>query len=140
MSQPVVFGAAYSVYVRTVRLTLAEKDVPYRLVEVDVFAEGGPPREHFARHPFGRIPAFAVPVHGSRSAAREGGVVADQQAPAWFVLLDLREMSNSCSTHCPAANREELRASGGRPEPASRRESRRLQFRLHPHSTAGMQE
>ena len=58
MSQPVVFGAAYSVYVRTVRLTLAEKDVPYRLVEVDVFAEGGPPREHFERHPFGRIPAF----------------------------------------------------------------------------------
>ena len=58
MSQPVVFGAAYSVYVRTVRLTLAEKEVPYRIVEVDVFAEGGPPREHFARHPFGRIPAF----------------------------------------------------------------------------------
>lgn len=53
-----VFGAAYSVYVRIVRLTLEEKGVPYRLEEVDIFAEGGPPAEHRARHPFGRIPAF----------------------------------------------------------------------------------
>ena len=58
MNQPIVFGAAYSVYVRTVRLTLVEKSVPYHLVEIDVFGEGGPPPEHFTRHPFGRIPAF----------------------------------------------------------------------------------
>ena len=58
MSQPIVFGAAYSVYVRTVRLTLAEKNVPYHLVEIDVFGEGGPPPDYFMRHPFGRIPAF----------------------------------------------------------------------------------
>ena len=58
MNQPIVFGAAYSVYVRTVRLTLAEKNVPYHLVEIDVFGEGGPPRDYFMRHPFGRIPAF----------------------------------------------------------------------------------
>ncbi len=58
MSQPIVFGAAYSVYVRTVRLTLEEKNVPYHLVEIDVFGEGGPPPDYFMRHPFGRIPAF----------------------------------------------------------------------------------
>jgi glutathione S-transferase len=58
MSQPVLFGAAYSVYVRIVRLALAEKGVAYRLVEVDVFGPGGVPEEHRARHPFGRIPAF----------------------------------------------------------------------------------
>ena len=58
MSDPVVFGAAYSVYVRIVRLALAEKGVPYRLVEIDVFAPGGPPRGYRDRHPFGRIPAF----------------------------------------------------------------------------------
>jgi len=58
LPDPVVFGAAYSVYVRAVRLTLAEKGVPYRLVEVDIFAPGGPPAMHLARHPFGRIPAF----------------------------------------------------------------------------------
>jgi glutathione S-transferase len=57
--RPVVYGAAYSVYVQAVRLTLWAKKVPYDLVEVDVFAPSGPPTEHFARHPFGRIPAFA---------------------------------------------------------------------------------
>lgn len=58
MSEPVVFGAAYSVYVRIVRLALEEKAVPYRLAEVDIFADGGPPEDYRARHPFGRIPAF----------------------------------------------------------------------------------
>jgi glutathione S-transferase len=56
--RPIVFGAAYSVYVRAVRLALHEKGVAYEQVEVDVFAPGGPPAAHFARHPFGRIPAF----------------------------------------------------------------------------------
>jgi glutathione S-transferase len=58
MSKPVVYGAAYSVYVRIVRLALEEKGVPYERVEVDVFGPGGPPAEHLRRHPFGRIPAF----------------------------------------------------------------------------------
>jgi glutathione S-transferase len=51
-------GAPYSVYVRSVRLTLEEKAVDYDLVPVDIFAAGGPPREQVARHPFGKIPAF----------------------------------------------------------------------------------
>lgn len=55
---PILFGAAYSVYVRAVRLVLAEKAVAYRLEEVDVFAPGGPPAEYRQRHPFARIPAF----------------------------------------------------------------------------------
>ncbi len=58
MTEPIVFGAAYSVYVRAVRLALAEKGVPYRLEEVDIFAEGGPPPGYLERHPFARIPAF----------------------------------------------------------------------------------
>jgi glutathione S-transferase len=56
--KPIVFGAPYSVYVRSVRLTLEEKGVDYELVPVDIFAADGPPREHLARHPFGKIPAF----------------------------------------------------------------------------------
>jgi glutathione S-transferase len=56
--KPRVFGADYSVYVRIVRLSLAEKGVEYELVPIDVFAEGGPPSSYLARHPFGRIPAF----------------------------------------------------------------------------------
>jgi glutathione S-transferase len=58
MAEPIVFGAAYSVYVRAVRLALEEKGVDYRLEEVDIFAEGGPPAGYAARHPFARIPAF----------------------------------------------------------------------------------
>jgi glutathione S-transferase len=57
-NEPTVFGAAYSVYVRAVRLALEEKGVPYQRVEIDAFAPGGPPAEYLARHPFGRIPAF----------------------------------------------------------------------------------
>ncbi|MBM3619081.1 MAG: glutathione S-transferase family protein [Alphaproteobacteria bacterium] len=58
MSDPILFGSAYSVYTRTARLTLAEKGVDYRFDEVDIFAAGGPPATHLARHPFGKIPAF----------------------------------------------------------------------------------
>jgi len=57
-SEPVVYGAPYSVYVRAVRLALEEKGVPYRLEPIDVFAETGPPASLLARQPFGRIPAF----------------------------------------------------------------------------------
>ncbi len=53
-----LYGAAYSVYVRMARLALIEKGVAHDLVEVDVFGAGGPPADHLARHPFGRIPAF----------------------------------------------------------------------------------
>ena len=53
-----VFGAAYSVYVRAVGLALEEKGVPYERVDIDVFAAGGPPAHYLARQPFGRIPAF----------------------------------------------------------------------------------
>lgn len=63
MSEPVLYGAAYSVYVRICRLALEEKAQVYRLEEVDVFGPpngewGGTPAEHLKRHPFGKIPAF----------------------------------------------------------------------------------
>lgn len=54
----IVYGAAYSVYVRIVRIVLQEKCVAYDLVPVDVFADEGIPADHLARHPFARIPAF----------------------------------------------------------------------------------
>jgi hypothetical protein len=56
--RPKVYGAAYSTYVRTVRLTLEEKGVSYDLVEVDVFAAGGASVEYLKINPFGRIPSF----------------------------------------------------------------------------------
>lgn len=57
-SRPRLFGADYSVYVRTVRLVLAEKGIAYDLVPVDVFASEGVPPAYLERQPFGRIPAF----------------------------------------------------------------------------------
>jgi glutathione S-transferase len=58
MGKPIVYGADYSVYVRIVRLVLAEKGIDYELVPVDVFAAEGIPAWYFEHHPFGRIPAF----------------------------------------------------------------------------------
>lgn len=57
-ARPILHGARYSVYVRTALMALQEKGVAHDLVEVDIFAPGGPPAEHLRRHPFGRIPAF----------------------------------------------------------------------------------
>lgn len=68
---PTVYGAAYSVYVRAVRLALEEKGVAYQLVEVDVFAADGVPREHLQRHPFGRIPSFR---HGDFTLYESGAI------------------------------------------------------------------
>lgn len=56
--KPTLYGAAYSVYVRIARLALIEKGVDHELIEVDVFAKGGPPDWYRALHPFGKIPAF----------------------------------------------------------------------------------
>ena len=71
---PLLFGAAYSVYARIVRLALEEKGVAYRLVEVDVFAAEGPPQGYLARHPFGRIPAFEHEGFGSTKLERLRGM------------------------------------------------------------------
>jgi glutathione S-transferase len=62
MDDVVLYGAPYSVYVRIARLTLAEKGVPYRLVEVDIFDDEAARETHLLRQPFGKIPAFE---HGS---------------------------------------------------------------------------
>jgi len=66
MSEVTVYGAPYSTYVRAVRLALEEKGVPYDLVDVDILSEEGVPKEHYARQPFGKIPAFehaGFPLH-----------------------------------------------------------------------------
>ncbi|WP_242665790.1 glutathione S-transferase family protein [Paraburkholderia ginsengiterrae] len=67
-----LYGAAWSVYVRIVRLALAEKQVKYGLVEVDVFADTGVPHERLTRHPFGRIPTFE---HGDFHRYETGAIV-----------------------------------------------------------------
>ncbi|TYC48562.1 glutathione S-transferase family protein [Rhodobacterales bacterium] len=53
-----LYGADYSVYVRSVRLAMEEKGIEYRLVPVDVFVPEDVGEDHLARHPFGKIPAL----------------------------------------------------------------------------------
>ena len=58
MARPKLFGAEFSVYVRIVQLTLAQKHVDYELVPLNVFAPEGIPAWYTDLHPFGRMPAF----------------------------------------------------------------------------------
>jgi glutathione S-transferase len=53
-----LYGAAYNVYVRAVRLALAEKGVQYQLIEIDLGAEEGAPANYLHHASFMRIPAF----------------------------------------------------------------------------------
>lgn len=70
-TRPQLYGADYSVYVRIARLALLEKGVAHDLVPVDIFAEDGIPDHHLARHPFGKIPAFA---HGDFHLYETGAI------------------------------------------------------------------
>jgi glutathione S-transferase len=56
MAHPIVYGPAFSSYVWSVRLALAEKGVTHVLVDVPFGQQREPP--HLARHPFGKVPAF----------------------------------------------------------------------------------
>jgi glutathione S-transferase len=58
MAAPVVYGPAYSTYVRTARLALEEKSAAYTLEEVDMFGGAHKAPPHLARHPFGKVPGF----------------------------------------------------------------------------------
>lgn len=56
MSGIVLYGPAFSSYVWSVRIALAEKAVDYELVDMPFGAHREEP--HLSRHPFGKVPAF----------------------------------------------------------------------------------
>jgi glutathione S-transferase len=56
MNAITVYGIPGSPFLRSVEITLKEKDAPYHLHEMAPTETKGP--EHLKRHPFGRIPAF----------------------------------------------------------------------------------
>jgi glutathione S-transferase len=58
MAGTTLYGARYSVYVRIARLVLEEANVPYDLVDVDIFSPETLPTGYSERHPFDKIPAF----------------------------------------------------------------------------------
>jgi glutathione S-transferase len=66
----VLHGYHYSVYLRIVRLTLAEKGVGYDRVEVNPFAPDVP-ASYLALHPFGRVPAL---VHDGFALYETGAI------------------------------------------------------------------
>ncbi len=59
MAAPIVYGPAFSTYVRTVRLTLEEKPASYELVDVAMMKGAHKQPEFLARNPFGKVPAFS---------------------------------------------------------------------------------
>ncbi|WP_374450191.1 glutathione S-transferase family protein [Stella sp.] len=58
VTDPILFGADYSVYTRIARLALAEKGVAHRFEPVDIFDPAAVPDSYRGLHPFDRIPAF----------------------------------------------------------------------------------
>lgn len=58
MSDPVIYGPAFSTFTRSLRLALEEKGVPYRLEEINVMEGAHQTPEHLARQPFAKVPAF----------------------------------------------------------------------------------
>ncbi len=56
MARPIVYGPAFSTYVWSARLALAEKGVAHELVEVPFGEHREEP--HLARQPFAKVPAF----------------------------------------------------------------------------------
>ena len=66
-----LYGLERSVYTRIARLALEEKGVAYTLHEVEIFGPDGVPAVQRARHPFGRIPAFA---HGDFQLYETGAI------------------------------------------------------------------
>jgi glutathione S-transferase len=67
----VLHGYRYSVYVRSVRLVLAEKGVAYDRVEVNPFA-ADVPATYLALHPFGRVPTL---VHDGFALYETGAII-----------------------------------------------------------------
>ena len=90
MTRVQVFGAAYSVYVRIVRLALEETAVPYQLVEIDIFAKDSLPADYAGRHPFGRIPAFEHDGFRLFETDAIVGYIVDQFSDGALLPADVR--------------------------------------------------
>ena len=56
MAAPIVYGPAFSTYVRTVRLALEEKPASYELVDVAMMKGAHREPEHLAKPPTGNSP------------------------------------------------------------------------------------
>ncbi len=66
MTDVTIYGPAQSTYVRTARMACAEKNVPYKLEEVDFRSDA-----YRRLHPFNKIPAFK---HGDLTLYETGAI------------------------------------------------------------------
>ena len=89
MSKPILYGPAYSTYVRSARMAMEEKGVDYDLVEVD-FLQGPMPAEQIERHPFGKV----LPSITMASSYTKSVLLA--------VMLTRNSMARRCSQKKPA--------------------------------------
>ena len=58
MSKPVLYGPAFSTYVRTARLALEEKGVAYELRDLDMSAGAHTEPDYAKLNPFNRVPTL----------------------------------------------------------------------------------
>lgn len=58
--RPVLYGFDGSTYARTVRMVLADKQIDYENVQVNVLRGEPGASEHLERHPFGKIPVLDI--------------------------------------------------------------------------------
>ena len=145
----VLHGYRYSVYVRIVRLALAEKGVAYDRVEVNPFAPDVP-ASYLALHPFGRVPtlvhddfalyetgaitryvdrAFAGPGPAARRAAGAGADGPDHRHRRFLRLLAdgaAGLLASACSGRASASRPTRPRSRAAcRPRPRCWRRSSR---------------
>jgi glutathione S-transferase len=112
MTALTLYGPAYSVYTRIVRIVLEEKHIPFTLEEVD-FVSSGMPASQKKRHAFGVVPAlvhdgetfietaaistyldeaFPEPSLRPRSAAERAHMEATISVLDQYIWPDVREL------------------------------------------------
>ena len=83
MAAPIIYGPAFSTYVRTARLALEEKPASYELVDVAMMKGAHREQEHLARlahlsEQEDRRPAERAVEHAPGEAADEAGEPGDE--------------------------------------------------------------
>lgn len=59
-TKPMLYGYSPSTYVRTARMVLADHNVDYDQVEINVLGGETHLPDHIARHPFGKVPVLDI--------------------------------------------------------------------------------
>ena len=118
MAAPIIYGPAFSTYVRTARLALEEKPASYELVDVAMMKGAHKEPEYLARSPFGKVPAFS---HDGFDLYETDAIVRyiDQAIPGH----DLESFAYTCMITKVVMNRLIQPMLGGSPDEATIKEA-----------------